>query len=205
MFNSQRPSIDDLPTNGQLLRATAIAAVAAGAILVTVVLPSEYGIDPTGIGRVGGFTQMGEIKQQLALEGAANEARVSAETEAPQTVLAGNPETAPSDASEPSSDVTTLTLAPGEGVEIKLVMAEDNAVEYDWSALGGTVNFDTHADAPGISYHGYGKGRNSGGEQGTLVAAFDGSHGWFWRNRSGGAVTITLRTQGNYTEIKRVV
>ena len=68
MFNSQRPSTDDLPTNGQLLRATAIAAIAAGAILVTVVLPSEYGIDPTGVGRVAGFTQMGEIKQQLALE-----------------------------------------------------------------------------------------------------------------------------------------
>lgn len=205
MFNSQRPSTDDLPTNGQLLRATAIAAIAAGAILVTVVLPSEFGIDPTGVGRVAGFTQMGEIKQQLALEAAADEARVSAEAEAPQTVLAGNPDSTASDVSEPSSDVTTLTLAPGEGAEIKLVMAKDSAVEYDWSAAGGAVNFDIHADAPGISYHGYGKGSNSGGEQGTLVAAFDGSHGWFWRNRSGGAVTITLRTQGNYTEIKRVV
>ena len=172
---------------------------------MTVVLPSEYGIDPTGVGRVAGFTQMGEIKQQLALEAAADEARVSAEAEAPQTVLAGNPDSTASDASGPSSDVTTLTLAPGEGAEIKLVMAKDNIVKYDWSASGGAVNFDTHADAPGISYHGYGKGSNSGGEQGTLVAAFDGSHGWFWRNRSGGAVTITLRTQGNYTEIKRVV
>ena len=205
MFNSQRPSTDDLPTNGQLLRATAIAAIAAGAILVTVVLPSEYGIDPTGVGRVAGFTQMGEIKQQLALEAAADEARVSAEAEASQTVLAGNPDSTASDASGPSSDVTTLTLAPGEGAEIKLVMAKDNIVKYDWSASGGAVNFDTNADDPGISYHGYGKGSNSGGEQGTLVAAFDGSHGWFWRNRSGGAVTITLRTQGNYTEIKRVV
>lgn len=205
MFNSQRPSTDDLPTNGQLLRATAIAALAAGAILVTVVLPSEYGIDPTGIGRVAGFTQMGEIKQQLALEAAADEGRVSAEAEAPQAVLASTPENTASDASEPNSDVTTLTLAPGEGAEIKLVMAKDSAVEYEWSASGGAVNFDIHADAPGISYHGYGKGSNSGGEQGTLVAAFDGSHGWFWRNRSGGAVTITLHTDGPYTEIKRVV
>lgn len=207
MFNSQRPSTDDLPSNGQLLRATGIAAVAAAAILVTVVLPSEYGIDPTGIGRVAGLTQMGEIKQQLALEAAADEAgvRASAEPQAPQFAQADNSAAVPSDASESSSDVTNLTLAPGEGAEIKLVMAKDSAVEYDWSASGGAVNFDIHADAPGISYHGYGKGSNSGGEQGTLVAAFDGSHGWFWRNRSGGAVTITLRTQGNYTEIKRVV
>jgi len=38
-----------------------------------------------------------------------------------------------------------------------------------------------------------------------LVAAFDGSHGWFWRNRTGEPVTITLRTTGAYTEVKRVV
>lgn len=48
-------------------------------------------------------------------------------------------------------DFAILTLAPGERAEIKLVMANDNAVEYEWSALGGAVNFDTHADAPGIS------------------------------------------------------
>ena len=52
---------------------------------------------------------------------------------------------------------------------------------------------------------GYGKGRESTGEQGELVAAFDGSHGWFWRNRSGAPVTITLRTEGAYGEVKRVV
>src|SRR3546814_18428566 len=125
MFNSQRPSTDDLPTNGQLLRATAIAAIAAGAILVIVVLPSEYGIDPTGVGRVAGFTQMGEIKQQLALEAAADEARVSAEADAPQTVMAGNPDSTASDASEPSSDDNPPTLAPGEGAVNKRVMEKD--------------------------------------------------------------------------------
>ena len=36
------------------------------ALLVTMVLPAEYGIDPTGVGRVLGLTEMGEIKQQLA-------------------------------------------------------------------------------------------------------------------------------------------
>ena len=36
---------------------------------------------------------------------------------------------------------------------------------------------------------------------GELVAAFDGSHGWFWRNRTTIPVTITLKTKGEYTEI----
>ena len=67
------------------------------------------------------------------------------------------------------------------------------------------MNYDTHADAPGIDYHGYGKGKQSAGEQGALVAAFDGKHGWFWRNRGDAPVTVTLKTQGEYDEVRRVV
>lgn len=208
MFNSQRPSTDDLPSSGQLLRATGIAAITAGAILVAVVLPAEYGIDPTGAGRVLGLTEMGEIKQQLAMEAAADEA--NAQTAAipaasPQVAAIEDGGTEDAQNTDIRSDVTTIELAPGEGAEIKVVMAEDVSVAYEWSVSGGTVNYDTHADAPGISYHGYDKGTGSSGEGGTLVAAFDGSHGWFWRNRSGGPVTITLRTEGGYTDIKRVV
>lgn len=215
MFNAQRPNVSDLPTTSQLLRATALAAVSAGAILVTVILPSEYAIDPTGIGRALGLTEMGEIKIQLAKEAAADAAMDAANAAtalASATVPAANAAT-PTDtaaattapAGDVRSDVTTLQLAPGEGAEIKAKMANGARIQYNWSVAGGHVNYDTHADAPGISYHGYGKGKESTGESGTLVAAFDGSHGWFWRNRSGGTVTITLKTDGAYTEIKRVV
>ena len=74
MFNAQRQNVNDLPTTSQLLRAAALAAVSAGVILVTVILPSEYAIDPTGIGRALGLTEMGEIKIQLAEEAAADAA-----------------------------------------------------------------------------------------------------------------------------------
>lgn len=202
MFNSQRPNIDDLPTNGQLLKATAFAAVTAGALLVTVILPAEYAIDPTGAGRMLGFTEMGEIKAQLAEEAAAD----AAQSEATQVAAV---ETAPAPVAAQDAatrtDVTTLTLAPGEGAEVKAMMAGGARLQFEWSVEGGHVNFDTHGDAPGVDYHGYGKGRESTGETGTLVAAFDGSHGWFWRNRSGGTVTVTLKTDGAYAEIKRVV
>jgi hypothetical protein len=60
------------------LRSTAIAAVIASAILVTIVLPAEYGIDPTGVGRILGLTQMGEIKMELAREEAAHAAAEAA-------------------------------------------------------------------------------------------------------------------------------
>ncbi len=215
MFNSQMPRPEDLPTSKQLIRSTIIAAATAGAILAIVVLPSEYGVDPTGAGKVLGLTEMGEIKMQLAEEAAADaaaDAAARAENARALVVQAANggaqstsaPPAAPSIVAG-RNDTTRLTLAPNEGAEIKLTAAKGTRIAFGWSVEGGHVNFDTHADAPGISYHGYGKGRESTGEQGELVAAFDGKHGWFWRNRSGAPVTITLRTQGEYSEVKRVV
>ena len=215
MFNSQMPRLEDLPTSKQLIRSTIIAAAAAGAILAVVILPSEYGVDPTGAGKMLGLTEMGEIKMQLAEEAAADaaaDAAARAENARALVVQAANggaqstsaPPAAPSIVAG-RNDTTSLTLAPNEGAEVKLTAAKGARIAFDWSVEGGHVNFDTHADAPGISYHGYGKGRESTGEQGELVAAFDGKHGWFWRNRSGAPVTITLRTQGEYSEVKRVV
>jgi hypothetical protein len=62
------------PDTRKLLRSTLMAAAVALVLLITVVLPAEYGIDPTRIGRVLGLTQMGEIKVRLAREAAADQA-----------------------------------------------------------------------------------------------------------------------------------
>ena len=102
------------------------------------------------------------------------------------------------------SDEVSFTLAPGRGAEVKLVMREGAVANFVWSTQGGNVNFDTHGDAPGQSVS-YSKGRGVPSAEGSLVAAFDGNHGWFWRNRGAREVTITLRTQGDYMEIKRVL
>ena len=40
MYNANRPAKADLPSTGQLLKSTGIAAVIASALLVTVVLPA---------------------------------------------------------------------------------------------------------------------------------------------------------------------
>ena len=77
MYNS-KPLNTDLPSSRQLLRSTIIAFIVAVVLLVTVVLPSEYAIDPTGVGRMLGLTEMGEIKGQLAEEAAADAARDAA-------------------------------------------------------------------------------------------------------------------------------
>lgn len=209
MYNTELPTRAELPSSRQLIRSTLTAVVTAVVLLTTAVLPAEYGIDPTGIGGVLGLKRMGEIKTTLALEAA------QAAQEAPASQAAAEPaklDDAPAgkaSMSEPlaKNDEVSFTLKPGDSAEIKLDMRKGTQATYRWVARGGTVNFDTHGDPvnpPAGFYHGYGKGRQSAGDQGTLVAAFDGQHGWFWRNRSAADATITLSTSGGYTEIKRV-
>lgn len=41
-----------MPTTRQINRLTAIAAGVATLLLVTIVLPNEYGVDPTGTGKM---------------------------------------------------------------------------------------------------------------------------------------------------------
>jgi hypothetical protein len=79
MYNTDLPRRADLPTSAQLKRSTWIAGLTAAGILALVILPSEYGIDPTGVGSVLGLTQMGEIKMQLAQE-AAQDAAAAADS-----------------------------------------------------------------------------------------------------------------------------
>ena len=213
MTNLNTPPATELPTAGTLLRSTLIAAGVALLLLVTVVMPAEYGVDPTGVGRVLGLTRMGEIKQQLAREAdvaAAAESAASATTSAagaaasatsaPASPPTGTVTGAPSG----RSDSVSVTLRPGQGAEYKLAMRKGARAAYAWSVQGGTVNYDVHADAPGIRYHGYTKGQATPAMSDTLVAAFDGMHGWFWRNRGSAPVTVTLRTSGDYEAIKRV-
>jgi len=225
MCNNQRPDLSELPSSGQLLRSTLIALIAAGVLLVTVVMPAEYAIDPTGAGRLLGLTQMGELKQTLAEE-AASEAQPPAEA-APAEPAATTPdkdepvaaqaEPAPAAAPTPAQPeppkVATqqhevnLTLKPNQATEIKLEMKEGAKANFHWTANGGRLNYDTHGDpykAPKGFYHGYGKGKNAPELQGELVAAFDGKHGWFWRNRTNETVKLTLRTDGEYITIEQV-
>jgi hypothetical protein len=60
--------IPEGPSLASLRRASVIAVVIAVVLVVIAVLPAEYGVDPTGIGRRIGLTQMGRLKQELAKE-----------------------------------------------------------------------------------------------------------------------------------------
>lgn len=209
MHNGNKPNLDELPTSAQLIKFTILAAVAAVVILVTIVLPSEYGIDPTGFGKAVGLAEMGEIKVQLGEEAEADRLQTlqNAGTDEEQSNLGGGffsffVGAAHAQTAVPEwTDQYSVTLTPGEGIEVKLVMEEGAEAEFVWIAENGVVNYDLHGDGSGenISYE---KGRASPGVDGVLTATFTGNHGWFWRNRDGQDVTVTLYVRGDYSEMK---
>jgi len=204
MYNSNIPADRELPSAKKLIKSTVLATIGAGVLLVTVVMPAEYAIDPTGIGKLTGLQQMGEIRVSLEEEAAklVSSAQAATEVVKPQPVAYQEANTTPA---EERNDEMKITLAPNEGTEIKVALKKGHKVNYEWSSTG-KVNFDNHGDSKelNIDYHGYGKGIGQATDKGAIEAAFDGKHGWFWRNRTKETVTLTLRTMGAYTDIKRM-
>ena len=210
MYNSDTPLQAELPSSQKLIKSTILAAISAVVLLFTVVLPAEYGIDPTGVGSILQLTEMGQVKQQLAEEAAADAAgllatdTMTSETTDINNVTEQAMSATPADTAIASGewrDEIPFTLTPGEGLEIKMKMDSGGKAEYSWVVAGGDLNFDTHGDAAGkaISYE---KGRGVAADKGVLEAAFTGNHGWFWRNRGDSDVQVVLRTRGDYSTIK---
>ena len=208
MNNENIHSNNEPPSMGKLIKSTILAVLIAAVILITVVLPAEYGIDPTGIGNMLGLVTMGEIKVSLAQE-AASEKTLRKKQESPpdnklqEAVKAVAEDTSLEPEGDTRSDQMTITLKQNEGKEIKLTMKKGAKVNYVWWTDKGRANFDAHADskALAISYHNYEKGSKERSE-GVLQAAFDGNHGWFWRNRTSETTTVTLQVNGEYSNIK---
>ncbi|EGQ8204238.1 transmembrane anchor protein [Vibrio cholerae] len=220
MYNTDMPNRAELPTTKQLVRSTFIALGTAIVLLITVILPAEYALDPTGMGRALGLTEMGEIKAQLAQEAEedqANNAVVAATKTVQNEPVKAEPEVAPQQlqVTSPKPDVAVavepvwkdtimLSLKPGQGAEVKLVMEKGQVAQFEWTTKGGPVNYDTHGDDNGNSIS-YEKGRGIPDDQGELEAAFTGNHGWFFRNRNDKTVMVILKTNGDYAEMKRVL
>ncbi len=249
MYNTDFPDRADLPSTAKLIRSTIIAGVASLVILVTIVLPTEYGIDPTRVGSLLGLTPMGEIKMQLAEEAAA-EAQVAAAPVSPvvippaapaasaeQTALVRAleervsalealvapaapapsepaaevalaepvaPAVEPEVAVSPWRDEISFTLTPGQGTEYKLVMAAGAIATYEFVAQGGVINYDQHGEGEGQSFS-YEIVRGVEGDSGTFQAPVAGTHGWFFRNRGTSDVVVTLRTGGDYKELRKLI
>jgi hypothetical protein len=172
------------PTRRQLNRATLLALGSAAAILVTAVLPAEYGVDPTGIGRVLGLTAMGERRMAEASSGTA-----------PVGPVAGDDVSTMPDGSRR----VRIVIGPYGGREAKAIMNAGDTIRYRWTSDGAPVEFEFHGDPsvpqkPG-DYTSYQKGSAATAE-GTFRAGFAGNHGWFWKNTTSQPVVITATVTG---------
>ena len=164
------------------------ALLVAGLLLVAVVLPAEFAIDPLGTGAKLGLLQLGEVGQQVdALNATAATATGQGATVAAQD----------KPFQEESVD---FKLAPREGMEYKYRLDKGEALLYAWSATA-PVNFEFHAEpdgAPAGYAQTYEKKSAQTQASGTLTAPFPGIHGWFWENTTDKEVTVTLKSAGFY-------
>ncbi len=156
----------------RILLATLGSLAAAALILVSLVLPAEFGLDPLGTGELFGLSGL---------------------SRAPARAL--NEQTEPLRA-----DAVSFELASFESVEYKYRLEQGAAMSFSWTATDA-VTFDLHAEPDGAREgfaESFARGK-SAGASGTYVAEFSGIHGWFWENRGARPVVLELHAAGFFT------
>lgn len=161
-----------------LVKASVSSALVAAIALVTFILPAEYNIDPTGIGKSLGLTS---IAQAAEIESS--------------TIMT----------SKGSNEFQTIeiTVPAGRGVEYKFGMEQYAKLTYEWMTDGAPLYFDLHGEPEGDTT-GYFESytiATSDEVKGSFTAPFAGSHGWYWKNRSDKPVAVQLLVKGQYEVI----
>jgi hypothetical protein len=169
--------------------ATAAAMFVAGVILVTIILPAEYGVDPVGTGRWFGLTQIaqaaGSTVETAATGTALTPVRPDANTPQPQGFRRHS---------------MTFMLGPREGIEFKYRLEKGASFVYAWKATD-MVGFEFHGEPDG-SPKGYAETYEKSekdGASGSFFAPTSGIHGWWWENLGTTPVTVTLDAAGFFT------
>lgn len=179
------------PALSALMKTTGIALLVAGVILVTLVLPAEFGIDPIGTGRWLGLTEIASPPVAVETPKPVG-ARLAPVSKGP---LGEYP-------AEFTFDVFEMALEPYEYVEYKYRLEQGAAMLYSWTASAPVIH-DFHGERDGadgappaeVSFDKQNRRQASG----SFAAPFSGIHGWYWENPGGAPVTIRLTTSGFYT------
>jgi hypothetical protein len=196
----------------EIIKATIIALIVGALLLVVAVLPAEYGMDPTGAGKLLGFSKLyipetavpagpeaittsaaPIIRLEKAGSGPGVERPVEADNPPPATQL------------EVREDETEVVVPAGKGIEFKINMLKYGEMKYEWSTTEREIlYFDFHGEvkqekpAKNVYFESYTLA-NANNMVGTFLAPYEGKHGWFFRNTSGQDVVVKLRLRGQYT------
>ena len=184
-----------------------IAAAIAGAIvlLVLIVLPAEYGIDPTNLGARMGLTAINAPGRMLKIKdvigGNQNYREVKVPNPGNPTPLP-NPDVVQLKTAAPSTKTVTVRLDLDQQTEIKVALDAAQVMLYTWHA-DGEVYTDFHGHEPDADREFVRYEEQQAGHEGSgsLVAPFKGEHGWYWLNISDRPVTISLTLTGYYRDV----
>ncbi|EEI93594.1 hypothetical protein HMPREF0765_0746 [Sphingobacterium spiritivorum ATCC 33300] len=185
-----------------IVKQVLIALVVGTILLVSAVLPAEYGIDPLGIGKATGFSKLyvGEANTEtlasvphkiLQLE------NVGSGAEVPKPAAADNP--APATQLAERTDEVNVVIPAGKGLEYKVDMMKHGNLRYEWITDKGELYFDFHGEVKNnnnyfesytIAY--------SNNMVGSLLAPFEGPQGWYFKNNSNEDITVKIRMKGQY-------
>jgi hypothetical protein len=170
--------------------AVGLALLVAGILLIAVVLPAEFGVDPLGTGARLGLLQLGIVGQQVATLDSAAQAREAART----AVIAPEEHTF-------HEETVSFTIPPRDFIEYKYRLDKGKALLFSWTATS-PVSYELHAEpdgAPRGYAESYEKRPTTQETSGTLTAPFSGIHGWYWENSGDQPVTVTLKSAGFYS------
>lgn len=194
----------DIPvhSNATLLKASIAATLIAAVVLVIAILPAEYNIDPTGIGKSLGLTKIATATEASL---ASNKPQNSVMLPTDAIVIRQAPsvtEIKEFRAKVPGlrQDSVDIVIPAGKGLEYKLLLNAGEHLEYDWRTDGSELYFDFHGEPQGDKTGFYESFAitTSDQMQGTLTTPFAGAHGWYWKNKTSEPITVTLATKGAY-------
>ena len=103
-------------------------------------------------------------------------------------------------------ETLTINFGLDNAKEYKAFMDQGDSIVYRWTVLEGEAYFDVHGhpNTEGTEiFSRYREGQASTGS-GSIVAPYEGQHGWFWLNVSDQPIVIELEVAGFYNEILMV-
>lgn len=182
-----------VPSLKSLIVASAFATLLAALILISAVLPAEYGFDPTGLGKIMGLTALASptkgSSQPLAIT-----------CPVLPTQLAAINDLDHKESLPQWQDSVKIIVPAGSGLEYKFHLEKDASLQYSWATDGAKLYFDFHGEPQGdkTGYFKSFKESNDNQSSGSLTAPFEGAHGWYWENKTRSPITILLNTKGSY-------
>jgi|TARA_B110000902_G_C14288493_1_gene579860 hypothetical protein len=209
MTTNNQPNLN----KGQLLKSLIIALIIGAIVLLTAVLPAEYGIDPLGTGKLFGFSKLYQGNEQIEN----NEIYSSLNFKKIKMEKLGSPQSVPkpSEADNPPPEVqysvredTIEVIVPAKkGIEYKFKSLKYGRTKYEWSTDKGIVYIDFHGEvkqensSKNVFYESYTLAY-SNNMAGTLTAPFEGKHGWYFRNETNQDIVVAIRLNGQYELFK---